>query len=165
MAGRARRRRTRRGRGTTAEPKPCPAPPRRAARRPSGWRHVTIRTGAAPTPPRFSGLRPSIGGAHIDEVQIQIRVEREDTNQTETSAHHPVREHLDDPRDLPRRPCVRQMPLPSEDDLRIEVRRNPSESVEANTKMLRASGTAEEKGSEHRRLRSDRCPHLSLIHI
>ena len=39
--------------------------------------------------------------AHIDEVQIQIRVEREDTNQTETSAHHPVREHLDDPRDLP----------------------------------------------------------------
>jgi len=40
---------------------------------------VTIRTGAAPTPPRFSGLRPSFGVAHIDEVQIQIRVEREDT--------------------------------------------------------------------------------------
>lgn len=39
---------------------------------------MTIRTGAAPTPPRFSGLRPSIGVAHIDEVQIQIRVERED---------------------------------------------------------------------------------------
>ena len=37
---------------------------------------MTIRTGAAPTPPRFSGLRPSIGVAHIDEVQI--RVERED---------------------------------------------------------------------------------------